>query len=158
MKKIITIAMISLFLGCTSLMDISSYKVNHSDYESIENPFSIDSVKIYRDILYTISVLKWDTKDVDYYTIDIDYSGSSWLFLDGNVTIQADEHIIKINDKKPYRRTRNGGVNETVSAYISDEDLEKIATASMVKMEFFGSPVDISELGKSFIQQFVDEY
>ena len=100
------------------------YNVQHREFDSIENPFTTDKVMFYQDILFSISVGKVNSKSSKYFTIEIVYNGSGWLFMDGSVVIQADDKIIKINDSKPHRMVLSGGrVQETVSAIINKQNL-----------------------------------
>lgn len=141
--------------SCLSL----SYNVVHKEYEGIEISFATDTVKVFADSLFAVSVEKTTTPKYEFYYIIIRYDGSRWLFLNGDIAIKADDKIIKISDSKPDKIVaRGGGVVEIVRAAISKEDLKAIANSSVVKVGFFGAPVEIGETEIGYIKQFYTEF
>ena len=156
MKKVFIISI--LVLGLSSCLSLS-YNVQHKQYDSIERPFTTDTVRFYEDMSFSISVEKTILSNYEYYTIMIRYTGSSWFFMDGDVTIQADDNIIKISDNTPDRNILYGGnVSEVIRATIKKEDLLKIANSEILRIQFFGSPIAIDDKGIEFIKQFCDEF
>jgi len=154
MRKILIIMFIVLCLcGCVS------YSVEHKEYNSIGNNFTTDTIKVYEDILYTLSFAKVSSIDSEYYSVIIEYVGSGWLFLGGDVTIQADNRIIKIIDNKPYRIVLPGGdVKEIIRATIDKNSLKAIANSSTLRVQFFGSPIEINGEQIEYINRFYIEY
>ncbi len=158
MKKLLVFCFIVIVLSGCLTTGVGSYKVKHEKYEDIENPFTVDSVLIYKDILYNISMQKITSK-IEYFTFEIVYEGSSWSFIDGNVLIDANGKIFKYNDKKPHRMVlNNGNVRERISVVIPDIDIQEIVNANILRIQFFADPIIIDDNGKNYIKQFYEEY
>ena len=134
------------------------YNVIHTERDSIETPSITDKVVFYKDMLFTISIAKTKTPNLNYFTIKIIFEGSRWLFLDGKIVIQADDRIIRIQDSKPSRSHNRGIVSERVSAVISEEDLIAIVNSQSTRMGFHGSPITLEEKSLGFIKRFHEEY
>jgi hypothetical protein len=153
-KMILVIILITtMFSGCLSL-----YYVREKTYDSIEYPFKTKSVAFYKDMLYEISLEQTERTNEKSYSIDIVYSGSSWLFLGSYITIEADSNIIKLKGGSPSRIVLGASsVKETVSASISDKNVEIIANAENVRIQFYGEPKIVSKKGISFFNTFYQE-
>lgn len=155
MKKFIALLFISIFLisSCATV-----YHVQNRKYDSIEDPFTTSSVVFFMDMLFNYSVERTISDSFSYYSIEIRYNGSNWLFIDGDITIQADSKVIKIKDEEPHRMVLSGGnVQETISAIIDESDLQSIANSSNLRIQFYGNPVTISSKGISYIKRFYEE-
>lgn len=140
-----------------------SYNVRVQNYDSLTDPFTTYTQTIYVDMLYTnsvtVSVSKTVSTGPEYFSIEVVYGGSGWLFLPGDITIKADNKApFTIIDSNPHRMVMSGGVRETVRATISKERLFKIAEATTLRMDFFAEPITISNTGLDSLKKFVDEY
>ncbi len=151
MKKILVLLLV---LSCFSCV---SYNVKHSEYDNLSSSFTTDKLVFHRGMLDQIYVKKTISSKT-YYTIGIEYNGSSWRFMDGLITIKADEEIIELSGGNSYRSVRSGGVYEDFSGIISREDLLKIASSSSVKMHYYANPTTLSEDAILYIKQFTEEY
>ena len=156
MKQIKFLAFFLIILILNSC--VLNYYVKHKEYDDLTNPFSTDTMIFHRDILFQIGLEKTTTQNRKYYSVTIIYAGSGWLFMDGYVKIKADEKLITVNDSKPHRMVLSGGnVQETIRATISKENIELMKNAKILKIQFHGKPIEITEKGISFISQFYNE-
>lgn len=151
MRKLFIILCTLVLSSCLSL----SYNVQHKKYDSIETPFTTDTLNIHNDILFSLSVSKTTTQNNEFYYIVIEYVGSSWLFIDGDIKIQANDEIFMIHDKKPYRNVlSSGNVQEIIRARIDKESFRKIANSNVVRVQFFGEPTTLNDQEISYINRF----
>ncbi|MBQ9630735.1 MAG: hypothetical protein IJR49_04035 [Treponema sp.] len=154
MKKLIFIMVSLIFItSCVSL-----YHVKHREYDSLTSPFYTDSVQFYADILFSLFLEQTVSKTTSYYSIELVYSGRSWLFIGNTITIKADDDVFTIRGTKPHRHVYSvTRVEESTSARITEEQLTKIINAEIVRFEFFGDPVTITKAGKRNIRRFFEE-
>lgn len=154
MKNKILILIITLLISSCTLQ----YNVISKNYNGIDVNFTVKEVVFYKDWLVNIGIQKVYSRLGNQYMINLVYVGSSWLFLDGKISIKADNKIIRIKDESPHRLVlHNATVMETVRATISKEDLDLIRKAKVVKIQYFGEPVRIDQNGISFINRFYNE-
>jgi len=154
-----TTLLISLLIfGCSVPL---SYKVEHQSYESLTNPFTTDRVTIFREILFTIQLeeINRTDREEDVLVLSIVYTGSSWLFMGGDVVMSIDGEIIRKKDSNPNRDVVYGGsVAETIRIILTEEEVKRMAESKNLKFEFYGEPITITETGLSIIKQFYQEF
>ena len=153
-QKLFFVILFSIFFtSCVSL-----YHVKHREYDDLKSPFYTDSVQFYSDILYSLSLEQTVSKTNSYYSIELVYSGTNWLFIGNQITIEAGDDVFTIYGTKPYRHVYSvTKVEESTSAVITEEQLEKIISAENVRFQFFGKPVSITKAGKNNIKRFYEE-
>jgi hypothetical protein len=163
MKRFLTLSFISIFFlglsGCMPSFEDYEYDVKHSEVNRIESFYKSDEVPFFYNILFTASVVKFSTNKIDGFAIQVYYKGKSWLFLDGYITIQTEQGIIKIRDNKPSRTIlSDGNVQEIVFAIIDKNDLLTIANAKAMRIEFCVKPFSVDKKGISFIKRFYNQF
>ena len=149
MKRLLLIP----FLFLASCYNVG-YRVETERFESLTGDFQSEKVKIYSNNRYDISISKV-TSGLSYYSIDIDYRGSNWLFIDGLVMIKADDLLMKKIDENPSRVVVYKGVHESISVIVEKEELATMANAKDLRIQFFADPITISEEGRNNISRFI---
>lgn len=157
MKRLALALMVTLALtGC-----VTTYNVSEKRYDTIGNAFTTYEQIFHRDWLVEMFVRKWvrDSGET-WYTVQIQYSGGSWLFIPGNVLIELDDStVIQTADASPSRIVRGaGGVMETISAPIEADQLKAMAESTTLRIQYFADPAVISPTGIDLLSRFVDEH
>ena len=160
---VVAIVIVPFLFGCFSLdtrqAKTPRYSVEHKEFDDIRNPFTTDTMLFYKDTLYEVGLRKWTASKEVAYSLMIVYVGSGWLFIPGDVLIQVDENLFGITDDKPSRRVLSGGhVEETIHAYLSAKNIQEMANASLLKIQFFGQPITVTETGIQMIKSFFTDY
>ena len=137
------------------------YRVEHTFYDDIRDPFDCYSVVFYRTETDTFTIQKDVHKDgSSMYCLAIDYVGDDWRFMDGEVLIEIDGQIFEYEDSEPYRKVMdNGQVLEFLIVYFDDDDftLDYVAAIKRIRIQCYRSPVIISTQGRQNITRFVAE-
>jgi len=135
-----------------------SAEISHHEIKDLENPFVTDGITIYIDWDYKVWIVKWVDTHHTWYTLEVEYNGTDWRFLDGKVRILTKDGLTRLEDRDPRRRVREGGVTETVTVQIELGLIESIMKSEEVKIQFYIEPVSIPPEGLSDLRDFYEEH
>jgi len=157
--RVLFTCLLSLVLsGC--ITTTPAYKVRSSSFENLEyGVIQSNEVTIYQDYSYLISVESTESRIPKFFDLNIIYVGTKWYFISGNVIIGADDKLIRKVDENPNRKILGGGkVTEKISIEMSESELNQMNDSNILKIQFFGEPIAIDEIGKENLARFVDEF
>ncbi len=161
MKKKLTIFLLTaVLMACVtypenmSAIKSSTGKVISDQYvEDLQGNYHIYEALLsysskYRNT-YTYSIAKFvfdDTNKVPFYTINLEYRGNDWQFIN-EYKIMIDDKLYTVKDNKPNRNVIGYGVTEHISGiYHENDDIIKALKASTsVKVQGGLSEISIVE-------------
>lgn len=142
-----------LYLSC-----LGPYTVKSKYYDSLDDPFTTYTVKLYQDILFTINIQLLESEQGRSAYLECVFTGKSWLFISGEIRIKTDTNLYTLVDSDVHRMTLyGGGVSENASVILSKDMLNDMFHTSSIRVQIHGSPLDISEKGLLHYKRFYNE-
>jgi hypothetical protein len=134
--------------------------VIHTEHDDLEYPSFTDSIIFFILDEYEITIFKvtFPTLNFISFGIGVTYVGDNWRFLSGDIVIKTDENLYKHYDGDPHRSVLSEGrVLERIQSEIRLETINDMANTEILRIQFYGNPIDIPKENILYIKQFYDE-
>ncbi|MDD4933707.1 MAG: hypothetical protein PHO89_09625 [Methylacidiphilaceae bacterium] len=154
MKKIV-FAMAIMVLSFSLTGQESPYAgIDHQHHDSLDNPFDTDTIHLQYLLDDPMELVKITFTDSIQYRLNIIYRGLKWRFMEGNITIKADDQLFHYQSKKPSRDVVRGGVREILSIPIPAETIKIMAQAKELRIQYYIDPITLDPLNIAAINNF----